>query len=155
MFKHQQTLSCRQVASQKGQQVDEKAKDILVVVVKNYQGPRLDPQTEIPRSPVAPTFKAEERKEPEEHEEPEEEVEVEMDEKTREVDEALRALVEEWNREGNDLNCNLMKERKTDSNMAEGEKTDSNLGEGKKKDSNSLPPLKYSLLDDMKLQITR
>ena len=25
----------------------------------------------------------------------------------------------------------------------------------KKKDSNSLPPLKYSLLDDMKLQITR
>ena len=25
----------------------------------------------------------------------------------------------------------------------------------KKKDSNSLPPLKYSLIDDMKLQITR
>ena len=33
-----------------------------------------------------------------------------------------------------------------------GEKIRSNK---KKKDSNSLPPLKYSLIDDMKLQITR
>ena len=111
MFKHQQTLSCRTVAGQKGQQVDEKAKDILVVVVKNYQGPRLDPQTEMPSSPVAPTFKAEEKKEPMGPEEPEEEIQV--DQKTREIDEALRAVVEEWNREGNDVNSNLGEGKKT------------------------------------------
>ena len=103
MFKHQQTLSCRSVAGQKGQEVDEKAKDILVVVVKNYRGPRLDSHSEISSSPIAPTFKAVKMKEPEEPEE-----ELQVDEKVREVDEALRAVVEEWNREENDVNSNLI-----------------------------------------------
>ena len=120
MFKHQQTLSCRAVASEKGQEVDEKAKDILVVVVKNYQGPRLDPETETPTAPIAPIFKAEEKKE--EPEDPEEDLQV--DEKVREVEETLRAVVEEWNREENDVNSNLTKEQRTKSKLVEEKKTE-------------------------------
>ena len=119
MFKHQQTLSCRSVASQKGQQVDEKAKDILVVVVKNYQGPRLDPQTDTPASPMAPTLEAEEKKEPEAQEE-----EQQVDENVREVEEALKAVVDEWNREENDVNSNLMKEKRNDISLVEEMKTE-------------------------------
>jgi len=67
-----------------------------VVVVKNYQGPRLDSSSSVPLPPIksgTPGL-------------PEEVEAAEVDEKDRAVDEAIKAVVAEWQQKENDINCN-------------------------------------------------
>ena len=54
MFKHQQSLSCRTVAREKGQACHSDGKSVMVVLVKNYVGPKLDSTPSQPLKPDIP-----------------------------------------------------------------------------------------------------
>ena len=133
------------VAKEKGVVEDTEPSDVMVVVVRNYQGPPMVPDTPSPsvksETPAPPEVK--EKKEAAEGEE-------KVDEKDRAVDEAIKAVVAEWQQKENDVNCNDSKSDHVDSDnskdgtVAEGQEgkrieVNSNLSDPEKTEEVKVP----------------